>query len=318
MKRALAAALVLGHAVTAFAQTPPTPPAAAAIDARAAFDSAQKLFDEGKLEEARALFRQAYEASGSPNARLMAARCLTSLGHLAEAYDEMAATSRDATARAESDPRYVPTRDAAATELALLERKVGKLTVIVVNLVPGTVVTLAGAPLAPERLGFAVPVAPGTVTVVVRPPGGPPLERSAAVVAGESRTLTFAPPRPAGPVVIVAPAPPPPRGIGVVRTGGIAVAGAGVIGMVVFVGAGVASNQKFSNLEKSCGYVRCTDPADASTVASGKTLDTVANAALTVGLVGLVAGGVMIAFGGPQKAATTAMARGVRGVGFAF
>ncbi len=282
------------------------------MDARSAFEAAQKLFDAGKLEEAGDLFRAAYRASGSPNARLMAARCLTALGRLTEAYDEMAATSRDATARAESNPNYVPTRDAAATELALLERRVGKITVIVAEAGPGTSVTLNGAPLAMERLGLPVAVAPGKIVVELRSPSGSKVTRETIVAAAESRTLTLAlAARPQAPIVIMAPPPPPPPGIGVVRIGGIAAAGVGAIGMGVFAAAGVSSNAKFANLQQACGGVRCTDPAYASTVDAGKTLDTVANAALTAGLVGLVAGGLMIALGGPKKAPVTTTAGGV-------
>jgi len=308
--------LALLPVAPAFAQPAPPSPAttvAGAGDARAAFDSAQKLFDAGRLAEARELFSKAYQVSGSPNARLMAARCLTALGRVSEAYDEMAATSREATARAETDPKYVPTRDAAATELALLERRVGKLTVIVADLVRGTEVTLNGTRLAPERIGSAVAVAPGQVIVEVRPPDGPTVRREVTVAAAESQTLTLGlAQRPQAPVVVAA-APPPASapGVGVVRVGGFAAAGVGAVGMVVFAAAGIASNLKFSNLQQACGGVRCTDPAYASTVDAGKTLDTVANAALTAGLVGLVSGGLMIAFGGPKKAPVAATGRGL-------
>jgi hypothetical protein len=241
----------------------------------------------------------------------MAARCLNGLGHVAEAYEEMAATSREATARAEQDTRYVPTRDAAATELALLERRVGKVTVVVAGILPGTVVTLNGAPLAPERVGVAVAVVPGKVVVEVRPPEGAPVVREASIAAAESQTITFSLFKRPEPVVIVAAPPPPPARVGGVRAAGLAVAGIGAIGMAVFAGAGLSADGKFSDLKRACGNMRCTDPAYAGTVDSGKTLDTVANVALTAGIVGLVGGGLMIIFGGPRKAPVAATASGL-------
>ncbi len=94
------------------------------------------------------------------------------------------------------------------------------------------------------------------------------------------------------------------------RAAGIAVGGFGVLGMAVFAGAGVSANAKFSELQRACGTMRCTNPVYGSTVDAGRTLDTVANVALTAGLVGLVGGGLMIAFGGTRSAPVTATERG--------
>lgn len=283
---------------------------APADEARAAFDSAQKLFDEGKLEEARALFDKAYRASGSPNARLMAARCLSALDRVAEAYEEMAATSREATADAEKDPRYVPTRDAAATELALLERRVAKVTVVITDFTIGTVVTLNGAPLAVERLGFAVAVAPGKVTVQVRPPADAVIVREATLAATESQTITITRARRPAPVVTLL-LPPPAPWLDRVRAAGFVTAGFGAIGMAVFAGAGATSNAKFADLQRACGATRCTDPSYAGTVDTGKALDTTANVALAAGLAGLVGGGLMILLGGSRRAPVTSTTRGL-------
>jgi hypothetical protein len=239
----------------------------------------------------------------------MAARCLSALGRLPEAYEEMAATSREATERAEADPKYVRARDAAATELALLERRVGRLTIVVVDPPPGTVVTLDGKELPAGRRGQPVAVTPGRVTVEVRFPGAEPVVREASVAAAEAQTITFSPPRKPETRLVIQ-APPAPR-VGAVRIAGIVVGGVGAIGMAVFGAAGTASNAKFSDLERACGHVRCQDPSYASTVDAGKTLDIVANAALTAGLVGLVGGGLMIAFGGPKNAPVTPTARGL-------
>src|SRR5262249_49293710 len=71
-------------------------------------------------------------------------------------------------------------------------------------------VTLNGAPLGIERLGFAVAVIPGKVTVQVRPPEGEPVVREASIGPAESQTITISLLKRPEPVVIVAPPPPPP------------------------------------------------------------------------------------------------------------
>lgn len=278
--------------------------------AEANFEAGQKLFDAGRLDEARELFLKAYAVSKSPNARLMIARCLTGLGRLGEAHDEMEATLREATARAETDARYVPTRDAAASELALLDRRLGKLTVVIMDFAVGTEVTINGARLPPERIGYPVPVKPGKIIVRVAPPAGAaidPIEREVTIGPGEVQTVAVSVPRPVAveKVVVVAPEPT----IGPLRGAGIGVATVGVVGMAVFAGAGLASNGKFNSLAQSCSFMRCTNPADASTVDSGKTLDTVANVGLGVGIVGIVGGVAMIVFGGPKKSPVTTTGR---------
>jgi thioredoxin-like negative regulator of GroEL len=87
-----------------------------APSAQKLYGSAQKLYDAGKYADALALFRQAYESSKSPNARLMVAACYGALGRNAEAYEEMAATLAEATERAETDAKYRPARDEAAKQ----------------------------------------------------------------------------------------------------------------------------------------------------------------------------------------------------------
>ena len=130
---AAAISLFLGTSVAS------TPAAAQGQTAPAVddFASARALFNAGKVAEALPLFRDVYARSSSPNARLYVARCLRKLGRNPEAYDEMEATLREATKRAETEPKYAQTRDSAAAELALLEPLVGKLIIAVADPRPG-------------------------------------------------------------------------------------------------------------------------------------------------------------------------------------
>lgn len=282
-------------------------PAFAQADAKADFTAGQKLFDAGKQADALPRFRKAFAASNSPNARLMIARCLVALGKTAEAYEEMATTTREATARAETDPKYARTRDAAAAEMALLERRIGKLVVALAEPGAVAVVTLDGAPLGAERLGVPVAVQPGTMTIEATHAGDKPVRREITIGAGETKTVAIAFTS-AAPVAATADAASDAASGGGgsqgggVRVAGFVVAGLGVAGMGAFLGAGLAAGSKFSTVESECGNARCTDPKYGSVIDSGKTLQTIANVGLGVGIAGLVGGALMIAIGGPSKA----------------
>jgi hypothetical protein len=298
----------------AFAATPgiaaPGPPKAAS--AQSDFDAAQRLFDAGKPESALAHFRKAYAVSGSPNAHLMIARCLLALGKSAEAYEEMAATTREATAKAEVDPKYEQTRDAAAAELAMLERRVGKIVVALAEPGASASVTINGAPLAAARLGVPVAIEPGRMVVEASRPGEAPARREISIGPGETKTVALSFSRPATSEAALGgprpePLPPSPPGAesggsgGGVRILGFVTAGVGVAGAVVFgVAAGLSQGQ-YATLEEECGGKRCSDPKYADTVDSGRRLTTIANVGLVAGIAGIVGGGLMIAFGGPSK-----------------
>jgi hypothetical protein len=295
---ALAAALLLLPA-PAMAQAPPVtaePPATPEPSARAAFDAGRALYDAGRHAEARPLLQQAYQASRSPNAHLLVARCLREEGRLPEAYEEMSATSREASARAESDPRYVPTRDAAAAELVLLERRVGRLVVALEDVLSESSVTLDGAPLAAERRGVVLPVTPGAHVVEVQRAGQPSVRQEVTVAAGEMKTLALRNSAPAFRVVVYE-----PQG-GAVRTAGYVVAGIGAAGLVLFAVAGGVSLSSYTTLQHDCTVLaNCADDYHHGLIDTGKTLQTVANVGLAFGAPALVTGGLMALLGGPRK-----------------
>jgi hypothetical protein len=85
--------------------------------------------------------------------------------------------------------------------------------------------------------------------------------------------------------------------------------------MVVFGVAGAAADEKFAELERECGRARCTDPIYGPVIDNGKALDTVANAGLVVGLVGIVGGGALIAIGGSKSSPRAAVSVGVSTTG---
>jgi len=293
--------LILGALLCALSWSGP-----AAADTAAKFAQAVDLFTANKYDEALPLFREAHAASGSPNARIYIARCLRELGQVPAAYEEMKGTVADATARAESESKYVPTRDSAAAELALLERRVGKLVVAITAPPPDTAVQINGSDLDAARLGVPVAVNPGSVVVLVRAPGKQTIERTIDVPAGETRSLALTLTDEAGEPA-VDPTPDPTGGGdevessgGGLRIAGFVVAGLGLAGIGVFAATASMAQSDYDELDEACGGTTCPS-SEQGRIDDGRTLTTVANVSLIAGAV-LAAGGVaMIIFGGPSE-----------------
>jgi hypothetical protein len=318
--------LALALLVPAGASAADPPGTASSKAAKEHFESAQSLFDQKKYDAAMVLFRQAYEESKSPNARLMIGRCLLALGRLPEAHDELTVTVAEAAGRAESEPKYAKARDAAAAELAPLEAKVGKLVLTFASPRPGARVTVNGAAVPAARLGVPMAVLPGAVEIVVDGIGPQPVKQSETISAGQTRTVVLGgqpaatpggtastPPSGTGSAAPTAtatstPETPSPTTGGGVRIAGFVVAGIGAAGMVLFGVAGSTADSKLAQLQQECGGARCTDPKYGEIVDSGRMFDLLANIGLGAGIAGLVGGTAMIVFGGPKKAATTGSA----------
>ncbi len=260
---------------------------------------AVELVQQKKCDEALPLLRQAHEATHSPNARLLIARCLNEQGALVEAHEQMRLTVEEATARARDDDKYAPTRDAAAAELALLDAKVGKLIVAIADAPDEAEVRVDDVVLSPERLGKPQAVLPGTARVVAEAPGMQRVARDVDIAAGETRTLAIAfEPEPQD-----APEPEPVAsddgpGLGAIRVAGIVVAGVGLVGVGVFAGLASKAQADYDELDAQCQGQPCPD-SEKERVDDGRALTLAANVSLCVGAA-LVAGGVlMIVFGGP-------------------
>jgi hypothetical protein len=302
---------IASASLPAYAADDDAPTQAELAAATKKFREAQQKYEQKDYAAALDLARMAHEVSSSPNARLYIARSLRELGRLAEAYEEMSIVLREATERAQSESKYEPTRDAAAAELALLARKVGRVIIALADPPPGTKVELNGAPIDEKRLGEAIAVMPGEVVVKAAASGADPIERKLEIGAGDTKTIALAfGDAKAEPDVEQSAEPetsPAHEGAGEqtgggsLRTVGFVAAGIGVAGLAVFGIAGSMAKSEFDSLEEECNGERCTDPKYADTVDRGKNLQTIANIGLVVGAVGLVAGGTMILLGGPKK-----------------
>lgn len=125
---------------------------------------AQEVYKAGGYAEALTRFRALLAPT---NVRLYVARSLRGLGRRPEAYHEMLQTVRDASEKAVSEKRFVPTRDAATDELAELKSHVGRVKVRLPTAPPADLeVTIAGTPVDVAQLnGTEVAVFPRLIRI---------------------------------------------------------------------------------------------------------------------------------------------------------
>lgn len=273
----------------------------ALADSAADFKEALALFEQERCDQALPKFEAVVAETGSPNARIYVARCLKNEGRLDEAYEQMRQTVSDATQRAETEDKYVPTRDSAAAELALLEPKVAKLVVAVVEPPDGTVVYIGTRALSGEQLGVPVAVMPGTLDVRAEAPGRAPVLREVELAAGKTRTITLTMDEAAPEAEVSDQIPDEPTGstssMGGIRITGFVVAGLGVAGLAVGAGLAAKAQSDFDALDEECQSMTCPE-GEQGRVDDGRMLTTVANASLIVGGILAAGGAAMIIFGG--------------------
>ncbi len=269
-------------------------------DSASDFKEALTLFEQERCDQALPKFEAVVAETGSPNARIYVARCLKNEGRLDEAYEQMRQTVSDATQRAETEDKYVPTRDSAAAELALLEPKVGKLVVAVVEPPEGTVVYIGTRELSGEQLGVPVAVMPGTLDVRAEAPGRTSVVREVEVAAGKTRTITLTMDEAEDPDISNQ-IPDEPTGsggsMGPIRITGFVVTGLGVAGLAVGAGLAAKAQSDFDALDEECQSMTCPE-GEQGRVDDGRMLTTVANASLIVGGILAAGGAAMIIFGG--------------------
>ncbi len=254
------------------------------------YEQAQELFKKGEIARALPLFRKLHAQSNSPNARLYIARCLERLGDLPEAYRQMRTTLDEARAKALEEQRFAQTRDAAATELALLEPRIA--TVIVVpRFQTAATIRFDGAALDPSQLGQPIVTLPGKHEVVVSAAAHVDKLEQVTAQAGATTTVELSLGEPEQPIESEG------GGIGGVRGAGIGVVALGLSGMIVFSITYAIADDKLATLEVACGGRTCVEPSHAQTVDEGKRAELASFVALSVGLAALGAGTIMIAVG---------------------
>lgn len=303
----LAASATLFFASTAFAQDQATLAQQRFLRGLSAFDSRQFAV---ALDE----FRGSYALRASPNSRLYIARALRELQRLPEAVTEYETCVQEAREHANTDARYRETQRAAEQELSTIVGRVGRVQITLVN-APRQVGVRIGPHLIPSA-GLSLPIAvePGAVSITAEAVGVSAVSQSATVSAGAvvPVTLTFAADaqqrqdEQLGSSGGAAPSTSGSMGIGAwvargrspLRAAMFASWGVGVAGMVTFAATGAVASSTYAGLQMRCGNARCP-ASEQGAVDSGRTMQTVANVSLGVGIVGLVAGTTLL-FVGPR------------------
>jgi hypothetical protein len=267
------------------------------------FANAQKLFKAGKFADALPLFRAVADSTRSPNARLYVGHCLEQLGKHADAYKVFSLIVKELTEHPED--KYEPTREAAVTELAVLNVKVAKLVISLTDLPPELGVTLDGVRVDEKDLGSSIVLLPGAHRVEALANGFAPVRRDVSIEGGEVKTVTLAfrkvdDAQPAAPPVAEQPAvktgEPSSGAGGTMRTIGYVAGGVGIAGLAVFAITGLMAKSTFDKLESECAKA-CSDPDHLGDIDSGKSLQTTANVGLVVGLLGLGGGTTLVLLG---------------------
>ena len=198
----------------AHAQSATTPSLALEARAQELYQQGRERFFAGDFEQARALFQTSLDTVDSPNTRMYAGRALQRLGRNADAYLMLDRAARDAAARASTEPRYTPTRDAARAEADALAPMIGWLLIECPTAPEGLAVRVNGHAVQPAGIGVEMPLDPGEVRVEATARGYADVAEgiTLAAAAHERVTLRFeALPatREGEPSVVTAPVTPP-------------------------------------------------------------------------------------------------------------
>ncbi len=270
-------------------------------DAIDQFKKAKALYDAKNCKGALPLFQQSNAQLPSPNSLMYIARCQDNLGDPITAYETYSAAIRDAKAR--GDEKYKTARETSEVEQSDLAKKLTLLRIEVRN-APGAGVRIGPRSIPAADLAAPVPALPGAIELILDGPSGP-VTKSVTGAPGQTVDVVLDGAPPAanpGPDTSRKGFKPTPLFIG-----GLAAAGLGVGGMLMFAISGSQSQATYDSLLLACGGTPCSDPtkADPAVVSRGKTEQVLANVGLGVGLVGLAAGGTLMTLGLLKKPAAT-------------
>ena len=261
--------------------------------ARQHYQAGAAMLRAGNCTGAIPEFRVSLEQVDSPNTRLLYARCLAETGDVVAAVSEYERTERDATTRAVTETRFAPTRDAAHTERAAYEARIGRVVVRFDNASPPSRIVVAGHEVPPAAAAAGTPVMPGTVSIAITSTAGANRSIETNVQAGarvevdgtppvETRAVAVAPP-------VIAPinAPPPHNESPIPSWLPYTLAGVGAAGLIASLGFYLGANNEYQTNLHACGNM-CSDQQ----IASGRAFEEISYVALGVGAA-FVAGGVI-------------------------
>lgn len=290
------------HASSVFAQ-------GNAAMAQERFGRGTTLYAQHDFTHALDEFQASLTLYGSPNTRLYVARCLRDLGRLDEAVPEYERASREAADRASVDPRYAATRDASQAEMLAILPHVAHITVNAPDLPNVATVRVSGRQIPREGIGVSMPVMPGRIEVAAEAEGFRPFRREVEIAEGAEQSVRVelqALPRIEGQNETPwqraqrLGLPPPGSSRGVPRAVAYASFGVGAAGLIGFGVFAAMANSRFNTLNTQCSGMACTE-ADRDSISGGRTLQTLTNVSLGVGIVGAAAGVLFFVLGHPAE-----------------
>ncbi|WP_437594199.1 tetratricopeptide repeat protein [Sorangium sp. So ce1000] len=291
--------------------------------ARSLATQGAEAFTSGRFEEAIDLLGRAEALVHAPTHLLLIARAQARLGRLVAAKETYLRIVREELPPAAPSPFKRAQQD-AREELAAIEPRIASLRIALEGAAGRKIgVKLDGQPVADALLGVHRPIDPGNHVVTVVPPGLAPIEQGLTIGDGERKELKI--PVPEGPAVVPPPggsvegqgtwgggqtevppvAPPgtPERKTNAVMLGGgITATALGLGGIVVgsvFLAKGSGTQKDANDLSAARG---CESPGvggDCGPLiqAKIKALDSDAASQQTIGVIGLIGGGVFLAGG---------------------
>jgi len=263
--------------------------------AEALFRDGLRLMGSKDYPQACPKLAESYRLDPATGTLLALAQCHEAQGKIASAWAEY----NDVAPRARRDVR--PDREQAARERAQsLESKLSRLTVAVapgVEKIAGLEIKRDGVLVGPGGWGTDIPVDPGEHVVEASAPGRKPWRGRVSIGAPADRQSVLVPMLGEAPAAQagadkagVSPAAGPEAGGSPLRTVGIVVGAAGVVGLAVGTVFGLQAISK-NNQSNSSGCVGNACPPDAKQ----QRLD--ARSAGNISTVGFVAGGVLLVGG---------------------
>jgi hypothetical protein len=269
--------------------------------AEALFRDGRKLYDEGRYPDACAKFAESQRLDPAPGTLLNLAGCYEKNGQTASAW----ATFKSAVSAAHQKGRS-DWEDLARQRAAALEPSLSKLTIVVDAPVEGLVVRRDGQEVGRAEWGTAIPVDPGRHVVEASAPQRrtqrqsidvAPRGSTATVNVGELARDTSA--GGSGPVDA-------PHDGGTQRVVGLALAGAGVVGLGVGAALGlVAMNKENDALDHECNAQDLCSPRGVQLGQDAKSAATASTIAFGLGAAA-VTGGLVLYFSAPRHSTAPA------------
>jgi hypothetical protein len=260
------------------------PTAAQRTIAEGLFKEGKKLLAHGQIAEACEKLASSYQIDQAGGTLLNLGACHELEGKTATAWAEF----NDALAMANKAGR-AERQKAAREHIAVLERKLSRVTVLAPPGATDVEVKLDGVALARGALGTGIPVDPGEHTAAASAPGKVPWERRMTIGPAESRTLQV----PVLDDVNVPEPPPPPAPVGTwMKPAGAVAVGIGAAGLAVGATFGIRAVVLGGEVASACHGGVCSAPG-MDDVNQGKTAATIANIMLPIGAA-LAGGGLTL------------------------